>query len=303
MEQQREMEIPQEEDLIYALDIGTRSVIGMLGKVKEGKVHIFAMEKQPHQQRAMQDGQIEDIGQAARSSLSRIYRDMGDLDAAEAQARACIELAPTSAPAYNDLITCFAEGDHYDRIIDVAREALRVAVTGNDIAYVYYRLAFAYWQTGRLPEALACYLRVPESSPMGEAALRERNDLVSEMGNSVPGSDWDPTACLRTAGVPWPPWTTSWKWWAARSSSSSTRACRWRPPPWRASWPPPSATTSCTPWPPASAKGCKHFLQQDAQEKAQYGPFLITLNLKSPGCAQGSQRGPDRCLSGPQRQA
>lgn len=146
-----------------------------------------------------------DIGQAARLSLSRIYRDMGDLDAAEAQARACIELAPTSAPAYNDLITCFAEGDHYDRIIDVAREALRVAVTGNDIAYVYYRLAFAYWQTGRLPEALACYLRVPESSPMGEAALRERNDLVSEMGNSVPGSDWDPTACLRTAGVPLAP--------------------------------------------------------------------------------------------------
>lgn len=146
-----------------------------------------------------------DIGQAARSSLSRIYRDMGDLDAAEAQARACIELAPTSAPAYNDLITCFAEGDHYDRIIDVARDALRVAVTGNDIAYVYYRLAFAYWQTGRLPEALACYLRVPEASPMGEAALRERNDLVSEMGNSVPGSDWDPVACLRTAGVPLAP--------------------------------------------------------------------------------------------------
>ena len=31
-----------------------------------------------------------DIGQAARSSLSRIYRDMGDLDAAEAQARAAL---------------------------------------------------------------------------------------------------------------------------------------------------------------------------------------------------------------------
>ena len=40
---------------------------------------------------------------------------------------------------------------------------------------------------------------------MGEAALRERNDLVSEMGNNVPGSDWDPTACLRTAGVPLAP--------------------------------------------------------------------------------------------------
>lgn len=110
-----------------------------------------------------------DIGQAARSSLSRIYRDMGDLDAAEAQARACIELAPTSAPAYNDLITCFAEGDHYNRIIDVAREALRVAVTGNDIAYVYYRLAFAYWQTAvcpRLwPATCACRRQAPWARP------------------------------------------------------------------------------------------------------------------------------------------
>ena len=241
-----------------------------------------------------------DIGQAARSSLSRIYRDMGDLDAAEAQARACIELAPTSAPAYNDLITCFAEGDHYDRIIDVARDALRVAVTGNDIAYVYYRLAFAYWQTGRLPEALACYLRVPETSPMGEAALRERNDLVSEMGNNVPGSDWDPTACLRTAGVPLAPLGRRDGSGGPRAHRAlSTPTCRWRPPPWRASWRAPSATTSCTPWPPASAKGCKHFLQQDAQEKAQYGPFLITLNLKSPGCAQGSQRGPRQVPVGP----
>ena len=148
---------------------------------------------------------LSDIGQAARSSLSRIYRDMGDLDAAEAQARVCIELAPTSAPAFNDLITCFAEGDHYDRIIEVTKDALRVAVTGNDISYIFYRLAFAYWQTGRLREALACYLRVPETSPMGEAALRERNDLLSEMGNNVPGNDWDPTACLRTAGVPLAP--------------------------------------------------------------------------------------------------
>ncbi|MEC4185176.1 tetratricopeptide repeat protein [Adlercreutzia sp. R21] len=148
---------------------------------------------------------VSDIGQAARSSLARIYRDMGDLDAAEAQARVCISLAPTSAPAFNDLITCYAEGEHYDRIIDVAKDALRVAVTGNDISYVFYRLAFAYWQTGRLTEALACYLRVPEASPMGEAALRERNDLIGEMGNQVPGNEWDPTACLRTAGVPLAP--------------------------------------------------------------------------------------------------
>lgn len=119
--------------------------------------------------------------------------------------RACIELAPTSAPAYNDLITCFAEGDHYDRIIDVAREALRVAVTGNDIAYVYYRLAFAYWQTGRLPEALACYLRVPESSPMGEAGPARAQRPGERDGQQRARQRLDPTACLRTAGVPLAP--------------------------------------------------------------------------------------------------
>ena len=54
-----------DEDLIYALDIGTRSVIGMLGYVDQGKVRILAVEKQPHEKRAMMDGQIEDIGQVS----------------------------------------------------------------------------------------------------------------------------------------------------------------------------------------------------------------------------------------------
>lgn len=145
-----------------------------------------------------------DIGQAARSSLSRIYRDMGDLDAAEAQARACIELAPTSAPAYNDLITCFAEGDHYDRIIDVARRPC----AWPSLATISPTCTTGWPSpTGRRPSARGFGLLPARAGgkPHGEAALRERNDLVSEMGNSVPGSDWDPVACLRTAGVPLAP--------------------------------------------------------------------------------------------------
>lgn len=58
---------PQEQDLIYALDIGTRSVIGMLGRAEEGRVNILALEKQPHTRRAMLDGQIEDIAQVAQA--------------------------------------------------------------------------------------------------------------------------------------------------------------------------------------------------------------------------------------------
>ncbi len=52
-------------ELIYALDIGTRSVIGMLGTVEGDRVQIRAIEKHLHTRRVMMDGQIEDIGQVA----------------------------------------------------------------------------------------------------------------------------------------------------------------------------------------------------------------------------------------------
>lgn len=58
---------PQEGELIYALDIGTRSVIGMLALPRQERVEVIAVEKEPHAQRAMADGQIQDIAQVART--------------------------------------------------------------------------------------------------------------------------------------------------------------------------------------------------------------------------------------------
>ena len=54
------------EELIYALDVGTRSVIGMVGRAENGRVRVLAVEKEPHPRRAMLDGQIEDIAQVAQ---------------------------------------------------------------------------------------------------------------------------------------------------------------------------------------------------------------------------------------------
>lgn len=51
----------QADQMIFALDIGTRSVIGMVGVVEENKVKIIAIEKEEHMERAMIDGQIENI--------------------------------------------------------------------------------------------------------------------------------------------------------------------------------------------------------------------------------------------------
>ena len=55
----------QGNDMIFALDIGTRSIIGMIGIVEENKVHITAIEREEHAERAMIDGQIENIAKVS----------------------------------------------------------------------------------------------------------------------------------------------------------------------------------------------------------------------------------------------
>ncbi len=59
-------ESPKQE-FIYALDIGTRNVIGMIGTTEGSRICITAVERLPHESRAMMDGQIEDIDQVART--------------------------------------------------------------------------------------------------------------------------------------------------------------------------------------------------------------------------------------------
>jgi cell division protein FtsA len=54
-----------QKDIIFALDIGTRSIIGTVGIVKEKKFHCLAEYYIEHEERAMMDGQIHDINLVA----------------------------------------------------------------------------------------------------------------------------------------------------------------------------------------------------------------------------------------------
>ena len=56
----------QDKDIIFALDIGTRSIIGIVGKVEDERFQVLAIEREEHGKRAMLDGQIEDISQVAK---------------------------------------------------------------------------------------------------------------------------------------------------------------------------------------------------------------------------------------------
>ena len=54
---------------VFALDIGTRSIIGRLGVPEEDKMKVIAIARAEHSKRAMVDGQIEDIGEVARVAV------------------------------------------------------------------------------------------------------------------------------------------------------------------------------------------------------------------------------------------
>ncbi len=64
---------PQEESEIFALDIGTRNVVGIIGHMSEGNFCVDEAVSVPHKHRAMIDGQIEDIPEVAR--IAGIVRD------------------------------------------------------------------------------------------------------------------------------------------------------------------------------------------------------------------------------------
>lgn len=51
--------------LIFGLDIGTRSIVGTVGYQKGAKFHVLAQRVKEHETRAMLDGQIHDIGKVA----------------------------------------------------------------------------------------------------------------------------------------------------------------------------------------------------------------------------------------------
>ena len=70
----------QEQDLIFALDIGTRSVVGVVGRPSGGRFKALEIETAEHGSRAMLDGQIDNIhqvGALARTVTERLEERLG----------------------------------------------------------------------------------------------------------------------------------------------------------------------------------------------------------------------------------
>ena len=59
-------EFKEQGDLVFALDIGTRTVVGVIGEYIDDKFYLQDYLSVPHTKRAMVDGQVEDIKQVAK---------------------------------------------------------------------------------------------------------------------------------------------------------------------------------------------------------------------------------------------
>ncbi|MBW9152064.1 cell division protein FtsA [Clostridium estertheticum] len=65
------------EEMIFALDIGTRSIIGTVGIISEKKFQVLSESYIEHEERAMIDGQIHDI-QLVASGVLKVKKELED---------------------------------------------------------------------------------------------------------------------------------------------------------------------------------------------------------------------------------
>ena len=214
--QQKEEEYPmQEKELIYALDIGTRSVIGMLGRQENGRVHILAVEKQPHERRSMLDGQIEDIDQVA-ATVTQITRRL-EADVGRRLTQVCVAAAGRSLRTEHgssriELSAPEVIGDeHVQKLTaeavanaagiledgaETAQRMLLVGYTATQLRLDQYPLAKLQGHTGTLLEAEVVATFLPSE------VVDSLNAVVRRAGLETASLTLEPIAALNAAIPP-----------------------------------------------------------------------------------------------------
>lgn len=81
----------QDKELIFALDIGTRSIVGIVGRMVKDRFKVLAVESAEYSKRTMMDGQIDDIDGVA--ALARTVTDRLEHKMEVKLSRVCVAAA------------------------------------------------------------------------------------------------------------------------------------------------------------------------------------------------------------------
>ena len=141
----------------------------------------------------------------AQHEICSFYAEQEDFERALPEVRRLYDLARSSMQSHFALINVLARLERYDEIIEVARHGLRIASDRPSIGYLFYRLAFAYWNCDQLELALACYRLVPRGEESGSSAQEEMQGLMNEMGVIKPPTFEEAVETIRKAGLELPP--------------------------------------------------------------------------------------------------
>lgn len=141
----------------------------------------------------------------AQHEICSFYAEQEDFERALPEARRLYDLARSSMQSHFALINVLARLERYDEIIEVARHGLRIASDRPSIGYLFYRLAFAYWNCDQLELALACYRLVPRGEESGGSAQEEMQGLMNEMGVIKPPTFEEAVETIHKAGLELPP--------------------------------------------------------------------------------------------------
>ena len=141
----------------------------------------------------------------AQHEICSFYAEQEDFERALPEVRRLYDLARSSMQSHFALINVLARLERFDEVIEVARHGLRIASDRPSIGYLFYRLAFAYWNCDQFELALACYRLVPRGEESGSSALEEMQGLMNEMGVNEPPTFDEAVETIRKAGLELPP--------------------------------------------------------------------------------------------------
>lgn len=141
----------------------------------------------------------------AQGDICNMLAQAGNYEAALPEARKLLDMASTSMQAHFMLVNVLARLERFDEVIEVCKHGLRITYDRDAIAYLFYRMAFAYWNRGARDLARACYRLVPRGEEVSEMAADELRALQTEMGVTEELSLAEARGMLDAADIPVPP--------------------------------------------------------------------------------------------------
>lgn len=115
--------------LVFGLDIGTRSIVGTVGYLNNGKFHVLAQHSKEHETRSMLDGQIHDIGRVGQTITQVKERLEEDLN------RRLTEVCIAAAGRVLRTVTTHAEQSYEEEHEVTEEDVYSLSTMGVELAY------------------------------------------------------------------------------------------------------------------------------------------------------------------------